>query len=210
MNCEEFQEVLPEVIDGGRSPEQDWHLKSCTECRTLVEDLYTISQQAKMLRESEEPSPQLWTAIQAGLEREGLIALPERQPVLVLKRTPRWNPAWLLPIAASVFVLFGVLRYQRNDQPVNTTAAISQPAASTQAILTLAPQDEQIMTTLASYAPTMRAKYETDLQNVNAYIRDAQDSVHSNPNDALASQYLMDAYEQKAMLYQMVLDRPLQ
>lgn len=209
MNCQEFQEVLPEVIDGGRSSEQEWHLKSCTECRMLVEDLHAISQQAQALRESEEPSPQMWIAIQAGLEREGLIAADDRQPVLVMKRQPQWNPAWLLPIAASVFVLFGVLRYQRNNQPVNTTAAISQPAANAQ-IVPLAPQDEQIMTTLASYSPTMRSKYETDLQNVNAYIRDAEDSVHSNPNDAQASQYLMDAYGQKAMLYQMVLDRPLQ
>jgi hypothetical protein len=55
----------------------------------------------------------------------------------------------------------------------------------------------------------MKSAYEDNLKNVNAYIRDAQSSVDQNPDDGDARQYLMQAYEQKAMLYEMALDRSL-
>jgi hypothetical protein len=44
---------------------------------------------------------------------------------------------------------------------------------------------------------------------VNSYIRDAEKSVETNPNDAEAQRYLMDAYDQKAMVYEMALNRSL-
>jgi hypothetical protein len=55
----------------------------------------------------------------------------------------------------------------------------------------------------------MRAGYESDLRAVNAYIRDAESSVRDNPNDAIAQQYLMNAYEQRAMVYEMAMNRAL-
>jgi hypothetical protein len=53
------------------------------------------------------------------------------------------------------------------------------------------------------------ATYESDLKRVNAYIQDAEQSVKKDPNDEQANQYLMAAYEQKAMVYEMALDRSL-
>ena len=58
-------------------------------------------------------------------------------------------------------------------------------------------------------APLMKSVYEDDLKNVNSYIRDAQNSVDQNPDDGEARQYLLEAYEQKAMLYEMALDGSL-
>ena len=57
--------------------------------------------------------------------------------------------------------------------------------------------------------PSMRAEYEANLRSVNAYIRDAEESADSDPNDEVAQQYLRNAYEQKAMVYEMALDRSL-
>jgi ribosomal protein S15P/S13E len=53
----------------------------------------------------------------------------------------------------------------------------------------------------------MRATYENQLQAVNANIREVQDYLQRNPRDADARQQLMDAYQQKALLYQIALDR---
>ena len=58
-------------------------------------------------------------------------------------------------------------------------------------------------------APMMRAAYESNLKDVNNYIRDAQESVNADPNDEEAQQALMDAYGQKSMIYEMALDRSL-
>ena len=53
----------------------------------------------------------------------------------------------------------------------------------------------------------MRATYENQLRAVNADIRETQAYVNRNPGDADARQHLMDAYQQKALLYQIALDR---
>ncbi len=55
----------------------------------------------------------------------------------------------------------------------------------------------------------MKASYEDNLCSVNAYIHDAELSVQQDPTDQEARQYLMEAYEQKAMLYDMALNRSL-
>jgi hypothetical protein len=53
----------------------------------------------------------------------------------------------------------------------------------------------------------MRATYEGQLQAVNAQIREVQAYLDQNPEDADARQHLMDAYQEKALLYQIALDR---
>ena len=73
----------------------------------------------------------------------------------------------------------------------------------------MAGDDQQLLNTVAARMPSMRAAYEINLRSVNAYIRDAEQSAHSDPNDEVAQQYLMNAYEQKAMVYEMALDRSL-
>jgi hypothetical protein len=67
--------------------------------------------------------------------------------------------------------------------------------------------DQQFLSVVSTRAPSMRATYENQLQAVNADIRETQAYVNRNPGDADARQHLMDAYEQKALLYQIALDR---
>ena len=55
----------------------------------------------------------------------------------------------------------------------------------------------------------MRASYAANLRDVNSYIRDAEESVKIDPNDEQAQKYLMDAYEQKSIVYEMAMDRSL-
>ena len=57
MNCAEFQEILPEVLDGGRTPEQESHLKSCPMCSGLVADLDLIAREARQLQEAGRTQP---------------------------------------------------------------------------------------------------------------------------------------------------------
>jgi len=63
--------------------------------------------------------------------------------------------------------------------------------------------DQQL---LSAVPPEMRSAYETQLAAVNAYIQDAQKYLKQNPDDEDARQHLMEANEQREMLYQMALD----
>jgi hypothetical protein len=69
------------------------------------------------------------------------------------------------------------------------------------------PDDEQFLSVVSTHAPAMKVTYEKQLQAVNADIRETQAYVDQNPGDADARQHLMDAYQQKALLYQIGLDR---
>ena len=53
----------------------------------------------------------------------------------------------------------------------------------------------------------MRDTYESQLKAVNADIRETQAYVKQYPGNMDARQHLMDAYQQKALLYQIGLDR---
>jgi hypothetical protein len=80
MTCAEFQKVLPDIIDGGGTAEQQKHLETCKVCADLVADLRYIAEAAKLLVPMEDPSPRVWNNIEKEVEREGL-AKPARRNV---------------------------------------------------------------------------------------------------------------------------------
>jgi hypothetical protein len=55
----------------------------------------------------------------------------------------------------------------------------------------------------------MKAQYEDNLRRVNEYIQDAKSIVTANPNDEEARRSLMEAYQEKAMLFELAMDRSL-
>jgi hypothetical protein len=68
-------------------------------------------------------------------------------------------------------------------------------------------EDQQFLSVVSTLGPSTRATYENQLKAVNADIRETQVYVNRNPQDLDARQHLMDAYQQKALLYQIALDR---
>ena len=68
-------------------------------------------------------------------------------------------------------------------------------------------EDHGLLEAVSFPTPAVRATYEANLKDVNAYIEDAEASARQNPTDEEAQQSLMNAYEQKSMVYEMALDR---
>jgi hypothetical protein len=217
MNCAEFQDFLPEGFEGGRTVEQESHLKSCSTCSGLVADLELIAREARQLQETAEPSPRVWNYIEITLRQEGIIREPHLGPALVPARPQRWNIAWLAPVAALVLAAFGIVVYQRGSSDSRLAAHLDTTAPSQVAIVPTSQkpsavnnsEDDQLLAAVASRSPAMQAQYASNLQNVNAYIKDAEESAQADPNDEEAQQIVMDAYEQRAAVYEMALDRSL-
>jgi hypothetical protein len=215
MNCTEFQELLPEEFEGGRTAEQELHLRSCPVCSGLVTDLELIASEARQLQEVADPSPRVWAAIEITLRQEGIIRDAQLGPSLVPARPQRWSMAWLALVAALVLVAFGIVIYQRG--PADSRLSVKQDTQAPPALTNLqtekktstANEDEQLLAAVASRSPAMQAQYASNLQNVNAYIKDAEESAQADPNDEEAQQIVMDAYEQRATVYEMALDRSL-
>jgi hypothetical protein len=81
MTCAEFQKVLPEIIDGGGSNEEQEHLRNCKVCSDLVADLRYIAEMAKLLVPMEDPSPRVWDNIQQAIDHDEGLAKPARRNV---------------------------------------------------------------------------------------------------------------------------------
>lgn len=200
MNCAEFQRGLPYIIDGNGSAEEEEHLRTCRVCADLVQDLRYIAEQAKLLVPMEEPSPRVWNGISKTLEREGLVKpAPARRGLLGPQRQS-WG--WMIPVAAMLALALGIsLWRQHNSQNVAMSEVNIQPVSS--AVTADDNEDRQVLDQLAEVQPSLRPGFEENLRSVNAYIHDAKATLQENPDDNEAKQYLMQAYEQKAMLYDM-------
>ena len=207
MTCKEFQEILPEIIDGGQTIDQEMHWKSCHECSDLVADLTLISKQATMLRAADTPSPRVWNSIEIALRKEGLIRTGGGLAV-VPSPSRRWSLRWLVPITAAFLVSFGAADYymaSRQQTPAQV-AGMDRPVTVASPIDS---EDSQLLEAVATSTPAMRATYEANLKDVNEFIRDAEASAKSNPGDEETQQLLMEAYAQKNMIYEMAMDRSL-
>ena len=209
MNCGEFEHVLPDYLEGSRNPEQQAHLKSCRPCSELLSDLNLISSQAVVLRASDEPSPRVWNSIEAHLRREGLIHAPvvPRPSSFWHESLMRWRAAWLVPVAAALVIIAGIKLYHPTGAGDRETIAKHQVASVAAPAQKMSPVDAAILNTVAARPPAQRASYRADLDRANAYIRDAEQSVRSDPNDVYSQQLLINAYEQKQMLYDLAVDR---
>jgi hypothetical protein len=205
MTCIELQQSLAEVDDGS-TVEQRAHLMECPECSALVKELDLIIAAAGQLQDADEPSPQLWNSILVALREEGLIR-PQRATHPISSFSVRWGSArWLVPAAAMLLLALGIYLH-RESAPASLPqqAAVTLPAVSNNGL-----DDADLMLEVASSTPAMKAQYEDSLRQVNQSIREAQGVVDESPNDQDARRSLMDAYHQKAMLFEMAMDRPLQ
>ncbi len=208
MNCAEFQRELPDFMEDGGNAELQSHLKTCGNCSGLVTSLQSIVHEAQYLQATDEPSPRVWNSLEIILRQEKIIREPRASHSILPSLRQRWGiAAWLVPAAAAVLVAAGIMTIHRPNA-VTTQQAVLKTGA---AIKSASDQsDEQLLQEVSMRAPMMRAAYESNLKDVNNYIRDAQESVNANPNDEEAQQALMDAYGQKSMIYEMALDRSLQ
>ncbi len=209
MTCREFEKVLPDIIEEGKTVEQQSHLTVCSSCSDLVSDLKTISQQARLLQESDEPSPRVWNSLELALRHEGLIRDSQTSSPRRVESRSRWRMAWLVPAMAVLLISIGFLRYQRNSETASSTRADN---ANVPAVSDDSPRfkDQTFLKEVTLRSPDMRESYGANLENADAYIQDAEDVARNNPNDEEAQRYVINAYEQRAMIYEMALDRPLQ
>ena len=209
MNCQQFQEVLPYIIESGGKPEEEEHLKTCPACTALVDDLRYIAEQAKLLLPMHDPNARVWNNIGQSLQQEGL--LPEGRMsrlghiTKTSTQTKSWTTlGWAMALTATIVFAVVLTNYKPQQLPSSQLSAqnTSEPSS-------MNGDDQQLVSQLAQADPDARGAYESSLREVNSYIADAQEAAHQDPDDTSAQQLLLNAYQQKEMLYQMAIARSL-
>jgi hypothetical protein len=224
MNCVDLQRSLAEVEDLSTAEKQA-HLKACAACSALVAELDLIAFSASELRATEEPSPRVWEAIATALRQEGLIRPQTNRPFALMPAASSrglssfaagwgWR-GWLVPAAAALLIAVGIFVNQRSlshqlARNITPGAATVRAVDATVAGLNVAGlNDDDLLQEIQDQTPATRAQYVDNLRNANEYIRDAQSTVEANPNDEESRRSLLEAYQQKAMLFEMAMDRSL-
>ncbi len=116
-----------------------------------------------------------------------------------------WTPfGWAMALAAMAVFAALLINYRPQLPPAPASAQniSAQPAA-------FEGDDQQLISRVSQQAPDVRRAYEDSLREVNAYITDAQQAVDRDPGDTAAQEHLLDAYQQKEMLYEMATSRAL-
>ena len=207
MNCQKFQEALPYIIESGGNAEEEEHLRTCPACAGLVEDLKYIAMQAKLLLPMHDPSPRVWTGIEQSLRRQGMLQegrMSLMGHVNVLPQAKSWTPVgWAMAALALTAFTFLLINYHPQlPQTSNSAQNVNAP-------LPLKPEDEQLVSKVSQQAPAERGAYEESLREVNAYISDAEQAVAGDPEDAVAREQLVNAYQQREIVYQMATARAM-
>jgi hypothetical protein len=204
MTCVELQKSLVE-IENGSGLEQKQHLQTCSACSALLRELNLIVEAASELQACDEPSPRVWNSIEIALREEGIIRpQPTDRHSALPSFGTRWGLArWLVPAAAILLLAVGIYeRKSSSNEQVTQEALVVSPAINAAGL-----NDEDLLQEVAANAPAMKDQYEVNLQRVNESIRDAQGAVDESPNDEDARRSLMDAYQQKSMLFEMAMSQ---
>jgi len=210
MTCVELQESLVENENGSGAAQQA-HLRNCPGCAKLVADLLVIVSAAGDLHAAHEPDPRVWKSIEATLRQEGLIRPQRRSLSLLPSLGSQWGwSRWLVPAAALLLITVGfyVRQHTRPDialQPNHPTGAVPGSDAAMVGL-----NDDDLLQEVGQQSPAQREQYADNLRRVNQYIQDAKNTAAADPNDEEARRSLMEAYQEKAMLFELALDRSLQ
>ena len=206
MTCVELQQSLAEIEDGSSAAQQN-HLRSCSSCTALVEELALIISSAPELVEADDPSPRVWNSIEIALRQEGLIRSQRAKRPVTSSFGARWGwSRWMVPAAAVLLIMAGtyVNRRSSSRQLVNNIAPVSTPDVAAAGL-----NDAELLQAVSDQTPVAQAQYQDNLRRVNEYIQDAKLSVDASPDDEEARRSLLEAYHEKAMLFDMAMDRSL-
>ena len=207
MRCEEFDRYATEWMDGDRAPEAAEHFHTCTRCSTKIADLELIASAASTLPELDPPAS-LWTSLHARLEEEGL--LRSRQSLGDRLRAYFPTPPRTALATAAVSALAALLLFI----PQSPAPGISTDRGRSSATWSFARVHDQLASAEAEANrevrlrdPQVVASYHQNLELVDNLIGECQRKVDEDPNDELARQYLVTAYQQKTDLLSALSER---
>jgi hypothetical protein len=155
MTCEQFEDILPDLLDDDSMPVPPaarLHLEGCVECKTLYEDLTGIRSSAAALPPIT-PTRDLWAGIEARI-RTPIVPLVEGMPVHKPRRQVSLRSA---AIAAGVLALVNAgvsYTYMYLNRPAPVIVA-SEPPMPAPAAMRTAVQQAPIMGLLPVPRPVM-------------------------------------------------------
>jgi anti-sigma factor RsiW len=193
---------LSEYLDGELGPvarrRLEHHLRRCSRCSALLEDLRGVVRHAPALAADAEPDSDLWPDIAARLSPRvapswhGLLA---PAPISV-RRLVVPAMAIVMIVAAAVVVILvlgrqpGAVRPQQVARPVETAPP---PLAPSQEYDDTVAELRRVIETRLTADPQVLEVIDRNLESINVAIADYSDALARRPGDARLRQRLEEA-----------------
>jgi len=216
MQCRDVEQLIETEGFSTLPTAAQGHLSDCAACSALLADFERIVAAAHELPAEVEPPNRVWVALRAQLEAEKII----REPAEVF--IPTDHTAWwhrfgqrfqLRMIAtAAVAALVLVVGYTRigmksgpvSDAPPAMVEPLAQTGASLEQEELSLPQAQQA--SLSSDSQVDQSLRE-NLATLNAFIKECRKRLQEDPHDQVARDYLSAAYQQKAEILAVMMER---
>jgi hypothetical protein len=220
MQCEQFEQILEQQDERALPALALAHLEGCEACRSLSADFDAIRESALELGSAVDAPPErVWISLRNQLEAEGLIHVAQVSFRSGAVTRASWWALFQRPAIAGCFLglilaAAGALGYLSNVPPASVESQVTPPQEISPTLTADNVFKEEILTVgidSASGAPrpstAVAASIRRNLQVVDNLIAMCEKSVHEQPDNQMARDYLYGAYQQKAELLAAAMNR---
>jgi len=202
MQCKDVEVVLEQE---GWTPLPEAardHLAGCSSCQNLVEDLTAIVATAHLLPAEFEPPARVWVSLRSQLEEEGII----KSAAVVYGSwwhgfSDLFRSRVLATAVVGAMVIAAIALQIEHPAPATEARNVYDDAA------TVLNADEANLGQMQLGGSVVDISLRQNLDIVNKFIADCEQRVKEEPRDDLARDYLSGAYQQKAELLSVMMER---
>jgi len=213
MRCRRSRIMISEYVDGAldrrKSARLERHIETCAECRGVLTDLRTVVGQAGKLETPPVPDG-AWSRIRARLAEA-------REPAPRLERSPFFRPRLapaLTALALMAVAAGGIFFGQRlGRKPVALSPEARERAtlakldeAERYYELAIKSLGEALAGRKETLSPQVSEMFRRNLEVVDMTIQACREAVRSEPDNVGARDFLLDAYKEKVVLLDDLLD----
>jgi len=223
MNCENYQILLSEFVDGTLTAEDcarvELHLTSCPDCADARNDLRVIVDFCLEQRGQYDRTPNeraMWLRISNLIEAEGA-AVRSQAP-----REAGWwfrlmNRSWQLSfpqlaglagaivLVVALATAFSMYRLSSRTSPLvagfvpgSNSASIEDRYSQQQQIISY--WNQRVELNKARWNPQMRETFDRNMSVIDAAVTDSMKQLNQNPHDSVSEDILNDALNDKVAL----------
>jgi hypothetical protein len=226
MNCEKYQDLLSDFIDGSLAPEDhkivDGHLSTCGACTDARNDLSAIVGFCLEHRNEYEAVPNeraLWLRISNVIEVDSMAASRTTIPAnagwwfRLMNRSwqlsfPQLAAATVIIVVVSMVSLLGVRRLGFTGSGAGIQSAGVIPPLSGTSVTERYRQQQQVIAywndrvemNKARWNPQMRDTFDKNMSVIDAAVDDSMRQLNQNPHDEVSEEILNAALTDKVEL----------
>lgn len=224
MNCENYQVLLSDFVDGALTTEDcarlELHLSSCPDCNDARSDLSVIVDFCRQQRGVYDPVPNahaMWLRISNLIEAEQGSTVqiqPQPEPGWFFRLMHRsWQVSFpqLAGIVGAVVIVvtmataFSVYRIANSGPTMRvpelgTTIAANLDERLRERQETIAYWNQRVELNKARWTPQMRDTFDRNMSVIDAAVNDSMSQLKQNPHDAVSEDILNDALNDKVAL----------